>query len=200
MRTRLVAAASTVFAERGYRATRVADITAEAGTALGNFYRHFLDKNDVLLAVLAEPLQELLEGTAPGQPARRRPSAAELIAWNTSYFEVYARHRRLYRILREAAATGEDDGFAEVWKGQRQRFISRVHAWLIPDPGPDGRLATEAMVAMLEQLSYVHLGLAATEPGPEVIGRLGATVGGLWHRCLRAPATRQPATTGATGG
>jgi AcrR family transcriptional regulator len=184
MRGRLIAAAAAVFAERGYRATRVSDITQEAGTALGNFYRHFLDKNDVLLAVLADPLQELLDGTAPGETARRRPTEAELIAWNTSYFQVYARHRRLYRLLREAAAAGEDAGFAELWKGQRQRFHARVHEWLVAEPDPGSRLVVEAMVAMLEQLSYVHLGLAADDPGPEVIEQLGATVGHLWHRCL----------------
>jgi AcrR family transcriptional regulator len=197
MRARLIDAAAAVFAERGYRATRVSDITQEAGTALGNFYRHFVDKNDVLLAVLASPLDELLEGTAPGERARRRPTEAELIAWNTSYFEVYARHRRLYRILREAAAAGEDAGFAEAWKGQRHRFISRVHGWLVADPDadPGSRLAIEAMVAMLEQLSYVHLGLAAEDPGPQAIERLGATVGNLWHRCLRAPAARRRGTT-----
>jgi AcrR family transcriptional regulator len=197
MRVRLVAAATVVFGERGYQATRVSDITTAAGTALGNFYRHFVDKNDVLLAVLAEPLEELLNGTAPLESERRRPTEAQLIAWNTSYFEVYARNRRLYRILREAAAAGADTGFAELWKAQRQRFHVRVHGWLNPgqEADPGSRLRIEAMVAMLEQLSYVHLGLATQEPNSELISELGATVGSLWHRCLRAAPTRDRATT-----
>jgi len=194
MRARLTEAATVVFAERGYQATRVSDITAEAGTALGNFYRHFSDRNDVLLAVLAEPLQELLDRTAPDTGARRRPGEAELVAWNTSYFEVYARNRRLYRIMREAAAAGAEAGFVEVWKAQRDRFVGRVHEWLIagPEPGRTDPLAAEAMVAMLEQLSYVHLGLATEDPTPEQVAALGATVGTLWHRCLRPAPTSRP--------
>jgi AcrR family transcriptional regulator len=92
MRKRLLEAARAVFDERGYHDTRVSDITQAAGTAQGNFYRHFTNKHDVLLAVLADPLDELLALANPPFVPGTAPSLAELIAWNTDYFTVYRHH------------------------------------------------------------------------------------------------------------
>lgn len=46
-------AARTLFAERGFHGTTLADITAAAGKSTAVFYRYFADKED-LLAALAE--------------------------------------------------------------------------------------------------------------------------------------------------
>ena len=46
-------AARTLFAQRGFHGTTLADITAAAGKSTAAFYRYFTDKED-LLAVLAE--------------------------------------------------------------------------------------------------------------------------------------------------
>lgn len=198
MRRRLLEAAGEVFAERGYRDTRVTDITGAVGTASGNFYRHFANKNEILLAVLGEPLEDLL---ACASPPAGPPSKDELIAWNTEYFTVYARHRRIYRVMREAAAAGEDAGFADLWVAQRARFVGRVRTWLDGlgedvDLPEDTGLMAEAMVSMREQLSYVHLGLAGREPSPARVRQMGATVGELWHRCLGSPTAAATARPG----
>ncbi len=191
MRRRLIEAAGEVFAERGYRDTRVTDITTAAGTASGNFYRHFTNKNEILLAVLGDPLEDLLACASPPDGA---PTKEQLTAWNTEYFVVYARHRRIYRVMREAAAAGEDAGFSELWVAQRARFVGRVKTWLdglsrvgveLPE---DTALMAEALVSMREQLSYVHLGLATRQPSAARVRQLGTAVGELWHRCLGSPA------------
>jgi AcrR family transcriptional regulator len=189
MRERLLEAAGRVFAERGYHGARVGDITSEAGTSLGNFYRHFENKNEILLAVLAPLHDELLESTGPA--ATSAVTAEDLIAWNTAYLRTYAAHRRLYRVTREAAAAGEDAGFAVLWKGQRQRFHQRVRDWLDtlgPAQGLDGigslDLVAESLMSILEQLSYVHLGLAERDPTPAHVAELGRVSGMLWHRSL----------------
>jgi AcrR family transcriptional regulator len=203
MRRRLLDAASDVFAERGFRETRVSDITQAAGTAQGNFYRHFANKNDVLLAVLGDPLDELLELANPPFSAAAAPTLPALIEWNTAYFTVYHRHRGIYRVMREAAAAGEDGGFAELWLGQRQRFVGRVREWLealeaagqLQAPA-DRTLMAEAMLSMRENLSYVHVGLA-DDVSPERIADLGAMVGLLWFRCLGLPEKRSRRRTGS---
>lgn len=190
MRERLLEAAGRVFADRGYHGARVGDITAEAGTSLGNFYRHFENKNDVLMAVLAPLMDELLESTGP-PAATTTVTADELVAWNTAYLRTYAAHRRLYRITREAAAAGDDAGFSVLWKQQRQRFHKRVRDWLlalgpahaVDDIGPPD-LVAEALMNILEQLSYVHLGLADRDPTPARVAELGRVSGQLWHRSL----------------
>ena len=49
-RSRLERAAFELFAERGFRATTVPDITARAGLTTRTFHRHFADKREVLFA------------------------------------------------------------------------------------------------------------------------------------------------------
>jgi len=64
-RERLLRAAASVFAERGYDGTRVADIAAAAGVSNGALYAHFGSKADLLVAALR---------------AHGRPMLAELLA------------------------------------------------------------------------------------------------------------------------
>lgn len=61
-------AARKLFAERGFHATTLADITAAAGKSAAAFYRYFDDKED-LLATLAESfLQDVVQPSDIGLP------------------------------------------------------------------------------------------------------------------------------------
>jgi AcrR family transcriptional regulator len=199
MRQRLLDAARAVFDERGYGETRVSDITTATGTAQGNFYRHFTNKNEILLAVLADPLDELLEMANPPFVPGAAPSLDELIAWNTDYFTVYRRHAAIYKVMREAAAAGDEASFAALWKGQRQRFVDRVHDWLealyshgqLRNPPADRTLMAESLLSMRENLSYVHVALADGPVSDERIAALGEMVGLLWFRCLHLAAAQR---------
>jgi TetR/AcrR family transcriptional repressor of nem operon len=51
-RERILFAAMTLFSEKGYLSTSVADILREAGANSGSLYHFFPTKQDVLLAVL----------------------------------------------------------------------------------------------------------------------------------------------------
>lgn len=53
----LLESAENLFALKGYVATTVADITAEAGYAKGNFYRHWQSKDEIMLAIIADKMQ-----------------------------------------------------------------------------------------------------------------------------------------------
>jgi AcrR family transcriptional regulator len=63
-RRRLLAAARRLFAERGYHATRPADIAAAADVASGTFYLHFADKREAFLAFVEEAAAEIEAGIA----------------------------------------------------------------------------------------------------------------------------------------
>jgi AcrR family transcriptional regulator len=60
-RQRLLDAASRLFAERGFEATRPQDIAREADVAIGTFYLHFSDRREAFAAFTARAAQELVE-------------------------------------------------------------------------------------------------------------------------------------------
>jgi AcrR family transcriptional regulator len=60
-RARLLAAAAAEVAERGYDATTSTVVAQRAGVSTGTFYAYFRDKEDVLAALFATALDELLD-------------------------------------------------------------------------------------------------------------------------------------------
>ena len=75
-RARILDAARSLFAQRGFAACRVADIARRAGMSPGNVYWHFDSKEAVLQAILAEGFDSLEAMTADVAeeygPARRK--------------------------------------------------------------------------------------------------------------------------------
>jgi len=61
-RSLITEAAVEVFAERGFHQARVSDIARRAGVADGTIYLYFKNKEDLLLSVFEEKMDELLAG------------------------------------------------------------------------------------------------------------------------------------------
>lgn len=59
-RERILAAATRVFARRGFHGSRVSDIAEEAGMAYGLVYHHFRNKEEILAAIYAEKWGEYI--------------------------------------------------------------------------------------------------------------------------------------------
>lgn len=188
-RERIIQAALECFTEYGYTKTRVSDITHRAGTAQGNFYRHFTSLDDVFLAALAPALDEL--ASASSRQDRQHGELQSLIGSSTAYLNAYARHRHMLRLLREAAAVGGNDGFRTLWLRVRQDYIDRTLRWLdrleqrsVLPPGEDKAMLAEVLGCMTEQVAYVHVGMVATAPRREEIERLGVALGTAWFRTV----------------
>ena len=58
-RDALLASALTLFAERGFEQTSIADIAAQADAAAGTFYQHFRSKRQLLLVLMDNLLREI---------------------------------------------------------------------------------------------------------------------------------------------
>lgn len=188
-RQRLVEAAATVFSEYGYSAARIADMVRMAGISHGNFYRHFPGKDEILLAVLDEPLAELRRASGRGPDPHPTVDRTALIEANTRYFAAYARQRHLFRVMREAAAVNPD--FARLWLSVRQGFVGRTTHWLAAlveaghlEADVDVDLLAETLGSMMEHLAYVQIGLPAELPRPETIDELGRVTGESWYLIL----------------
>jgi AcrR family transcriptional regulator len=97
-RTQLIDAALTLFAERGFRATTIADIADATGTAHGLVYHYFGSKDELLAAVLERhsflgDLRKLLE------VSRDRPAAEVLTEIGVGLSEVLGRRPELVRLV-----------------------------------------------------------------------------------------------------
>ncbi len=71
-RGRLAQAALDLYTERGFDRTTVAEIATRAGLTERTFFRHFVDKREVLFGG-ADALRDLLTGAVAGAPASAGP-------------------------------------------------------------------------------------------------------------------------------
>ncbi|MFD5492986.1 TetR/AcrR family transcriptional regulator [Streptomyces sp. NPDC127091] len=195
-REKLVAAAAACFSDYGYTRTRVSDIVSRAGTAQGNFYRHFSSIDEIFLAALQPALEELAAASAHSVPTD--DELQNLINQNITYLQAYSRNRHLLRVMREAAAASENKGFGALWLQLRGAFVKRTRRWLerLHEQGAIGKadfgLLAEALGSLTEQMAYVHIGISTVTPRPERIRELATVIGEVWYRSL-PPKERHPA-------
>jgi AcrR family transcriptional regulator len=193
-RETLIAAAERAFAESGYEGTRIADIVRNAGVSHGNFYRHFKDKDDILLVILNRLHDHMRTTTSRGGDPSLVPTEAQLADRNVRFFKNYRPHRHMLRVAREAAA-GNASSFRALWLDMRRVFIHRTQRWIealqahghVADD-LDAAMTAEALGAMVEQMAYVNIGLAEGEPPDHALEAMGRACGLIWHRTLFAAA------------
>ena len=61
-RRQILEAAVTVFADRGFHKSRVSDVARAAEVADGTIYLYFKSKDDILISIFEEAMQEMIEG------------------------------------------------------------------------------------------------------------------------------------------
>ena len=61
-RVLITEAATEVFAEKGFRSSRVSDVAKRAGVADGTIYLYFKNKEDILLSIFEEKMDAVLAG------------------------------------------------------------------------------------------------------------------------------------------
>lgn len=174
-RGHLLAAARTVFAERGYGGTTVASITAAADTAHGTFYLYFKNKEAIFLHVISDVLDDLyLHSFTPIDelPDHHDPKRSrERIA---GFLGAFARHGAIWRAILEGALASR---VVEAhWMEQRQRFVGAVaERWeVFQDSGSlppfDTDLAANALSSMLEWFAFTSV-VFGQGPGADGEGR-----------------------------
>lgn len=136
----LVDAAVTLFAERGYAATRIADICERAGVAKGLYYWYFPTKRDLFVELVrtmrrrlrqaqadamdpaADPLTQLRQGTE---------ASVRFIGEHAAYFsfvEVERHDDEVAAILREGS---------DVYRRDVRALLDRARSeGLVPDADP----------------------------------------------------------------
>lgn len=146
---RLREAARRTFAEVGFAAARVEDITATAGVSHGTFYTYYGNKADILDALVdntAAELRTVTEEPWVGPDVRR--TVGQVIE---RFVEVFSAEADVIRTWFEAAAY--EQHFRHRLRDVRADYVERVADHLGPalqHTAHDASVAAGALVAMVE--------------------------------------------------
>jgi AcrR family transcriptional regulator len=100
-REQLLRAAETVFAQKGFERASIADITREAGSALGTFYVYFPDKKAVFVELVGEFGRRLRGRIRKAIAACEKRVEMEREGYR-AFFRFCADHPGCYAIVRQA--------------------------------------------------------------------------------------------------
>ncbi|HEX9037037.1 MAG TPA: TetR/AcrR family transcriptional regulator [Ktedonobacterales bacterium] len=123
-RQRLLDAAETVFAAKGYHGAAVDDIARESDSSKGGFYFHFPNKEAIFLALI-ESLTPRLEAAIERAISAEADPVAQLDAALRTVLQTFSGHRRLSKILL-VEAIGLGHGFDEKLMLVRGRFAAMI--------------------------------------------------------------------------
>ena len=185
-RARLVAAARSVFEERGFDGTRMGDIAAAAGVSHGTVYTWFPTKEEALHATVdsvTEEMYEVLSTPDISDPIERIAVA------NARYLEVHRQTARLLEVVAQAAV--DDASFRAVLTGLRTTHVDRVAKSIramqregVAERSLDPRISAAALCAMVE--GFARHWLDGSDEGTALApdARAVRTLTELWARAL----------------
>lgn len=100
-RARLLTAAENIFGQKSYFTVSIADITREAGVGNGTFYLYFPSKEAVFRELVEDRGHEMRAAARMATESSGSRVEAERAGF-AAFFDFIARHRSLYRVVRQA--------------------------------------------------------------------------------------------------
>ncbi|PKN57449.1 MAG: TetR/AcrR family transcriptional regulator [Deltaproteobacteria bacterium HGW-Deltaproteobacteria-14] len=177
-RIQLLAAARSVFAERGYHGTSLQDLLTEARVARGTFYQYFDSRRACFGAVLAGFVDTLRAAIAPVDVGAATPPRDQLIANLERVLAVLEADAGLARLLLHEAR-GSDPEFDELLEDFDARVLGFIKGSLttgtrlgLVRPCDLELRATFVLGALKEAVSQTLLGRAALRPRAAVAREL----------------------------
>ncbi len=156
-RERILAAATEVFARRGFHGARVADIAEQAGIAYGLVYHHFRNKDDILAAIFSERWGEYVRyiEDMSGRPEPFRQQVAHLVHF---WVETWRQEPHLMTVMINEISRSYE--FIESHDPERvfvafdavERLISAAQQRGEVREGLDPRLMTYAVLGVAEMV------------------------------------------------
>ncbi len=159
---RIVATAVELAEEGGFDNVRLREVAAASGVALGTLYRHFRSKEDLLLAALAQEVEELERRTA-----RRAISGETPLERVAQFFHVstraFCRKPKLARAVLRAASSGDPELTEKV-----ARFHGNLNRMIVgalraepsangANPSQGGTATCAVMADVLQQVWFAAL-------------------------------------------
>jgi AcrR family transcriptional regulator len=184
----ILEAAQRLLRERPFRELTVDDLMAATRQSRTAFYRHFTDRQDLLVHLIRDLNEELWEMSAgwlrgSGDPLVEGRESLERLA------DVYAAHGPLLRAIAEAAS--HDADVEAVHRGLVQGFVDATAARIRRDAASGrSRLAhPEHVAAALVWMTERHLAATFGRVGATDADRSAAleTLFTIWMRTLYSP-------------
>jgi AcrR family transcriptional regulator len=134
-RQRLVVEALSLFAEQGYDATTVAQISERAGLTRSTFFRHFADKREILTAGQKVLSQLLTEGIDTAPPDAT-PMTAVAAGLERASAEMTSFNRELGPLLHAAIEANEELRDRQALKsiGMATAMVDALKRRNVPEP------------------------------------------------------------------
>ena len=183
-RAQLIDAALDLFSERGFEATRVADIAQAAGVAQGLLYHYFPTKEALLAAIIERhgplPLLTELLATPPDRPVRET-----LLQLSSRIYAFIQERRTLVRLLlRELIWRPEMLGLGLLAREQGLSMLARYLQSRV-DAG-ELRLHDSLTVGQLFASNVIVVGMVGLPPEPYLAGAVDTLLEGILARPERA--------------
>ena len=198
-RLKILDAARTIFAGRGFVDATIDDIVTRCEVSRGTFYYCFKNKGDVFEALVRMSCSELLEQTKI-LPASDDPFT-RIEARNLGYLRVFAAYKDIFRNLFQVATI--EPRFAALQHELRMSFLMPIQKSLernlqagrISKLNP--RIVAFGLGGMLDWFAYVWLGLDLLDDPRVTIEEAAHELSELWYHAIygsrRHPGcTREP--------
>ena len=187
-----------VFERSGFLESRIADITAQAGTATGSFYTYFDSKVEIFTAVVEAINAEMHHPVSLQVLASDGPGLLERIAGNhRSYLNAYRENARMMSVIEQVTNVSDDfrrartAGAQDALRRSADAIRSLQKAGRA-DPDLDPVLTARALSVMVSRTAYVTFVLEE-ETGTESIEAMVETLTRLWARALGLALQTEPA-------
>lgn len=105
-RQRLLECAIDLFVEKGYFNTSVREIIVKSGFGTGTFYNYFIDKEDILKALLEEFADQIISGVSTYY-SREKDLYKRFVETKRVTMEIFAQNEKLSEIYSRVAGTSE---------------------------------------------------------------------------------------------
>src|ERR1022692_1261663 len=157
---RLLEAGMIEFEERGFHGVRVDDVVRRAGISHGTFYLYFSNKEDLFKALLLDALRDM-ETVAGDFPIVTRDDTGKTVLrrWVRKFFDVYAAHATVIRLLSQADLVPEEvygDGLQMLFSISEAMTTGMTAATRTAGQLPEhAELTAVACLMMLERVNYL---------------------------------------------
>ncbi|MCO5388361.1 MAG: TetR/AcrR family transcriptional regulator [Desulfosporosinus sp.] len=105
-RQRLLDCAIDLFIEKGYFNTSVREIIVKSGFGTGTFYNYFIDKEDILKALLEEFADQIISGVSTYYTTEK-DLYKRFVETKRATMEIFAQNEKLSEIYSRVAGTSE---------------------------------------------------------------------------------------------